>query len=69
MNYVFEIGRQRGAPVITGRYVPTLKNGMARDFYLRFGFQMASETDSADTHWVLPVKEYGPQSTFLARLS
>lgn len=69
MNYVFEVARAHGAKRVTGRYLPTAKNRMVRDFYLNFGFQRASESPAGEAEWVLPVKDYQPQNTHLMRQS
>src|SRR5262249_42379866 len=39
MNTIVDFARRRGLRRVTGRYVPTAKNGMVKDFYLRFGFE------------------------------
>lgn len=67
MNYVFEVARKRGATTVCGRYAPTAKNGIVRDFYQRFGFQQAYESPTGETEWVLRVNGYEPQKAYLVR--
>ncbi|MGA8029548.1 MAG: HAD-IIIC family phosphatase [Bryobacteraceae bacterium] len=64
MNYVFDLARQRGALEVAGRYIPTPKNGMVRDFYSRFGFHIRYEPPSGETQFALAIEDYKPKSGY-----
>lgn len=44
LKYVLQRLRDQGVRSVTARYIPTAKNGMARDFYEKCGFQVVSES-------------------------
>lgn len=58
MNAIFELARRLGLSGIRGRYIPTKKNGMVKDFYQGFGFAKVREDDDGGTEWMLSVDEY-----------
>lgn len=64
MNEVFALARQSGAARVTGRYVPTAKNGMVREFFAQFGFRKISEIDDA-TAWTLECESYIPANVLI----
>ncbi len=67
MNEVFAIARQKGLTTVTGKYIPTAKNGMVRDFFAQFGFTQVSENDG-ETHWTLKTESYRPSRVFIKPL-
>ena len=54
MSKVIEHARARGVYTLIGRYLPTAKNAMVKEFYPRFGFQFAEEK-GGETIWRLNV--------------
>ena len=64
MNFIFEQARQHGARQVVGRYIPTDKNKMVKDFYSGFGFKAAEETDGGRL-WTLLVDEYKQKKTWM----
>lgn len=64
MNHMVEVARARGAARIVGQYIPTSKNGMVKDFYSRFGFELESE-DAGRTRWTLDPARYQPRKTWI----
>ena len=66
MNYLVAAAHARGVPVVVGRYVPTSKNTMVKDFYARFGFEKGAADAAGSTDWTLNVKSYEPRQHFLA---
>ena len=45
MNKIFEYARQCGYERVVGRYIPTAKNVMVKDFFQRFGFLGVAASD------------------------
>ena len=60
MNTILEKARLLGSRRVTGRYIPTAKNGMVRDFYRDFGFRKTRESPDGGTEWELLIDEYTP---------
>lgn len=58
MNAIVELARQLGLPSVKGRYIPTKKNGMVKDFYDGFGFAKVDESEDGTTEWRLAVDDY-----------
>jgi FkbH-like protein len=65
MNKIFEYARLNELRWVTGRYIPTAKNAMVRDFYQQFGFQRVEDDHGEGTTWRLAVDRYRPQRHFL----
>jgi FkbH-like protein len=66
MNRIFEIARERNLDQVVGRYRPTAKNAMVKDFFARFGFLKISGDVDEDTTWARNVVDYVPRSTHIA---
>jgi FkbH-like protein len=49
--------RRRDVSRLNGKYIPTAKNGMVRDHYLKLGFSLRSEEDGC-RHFVLLLSEF-----------
>jgi len=64
MNRVAEIATHEGFKTITGEYRPTAKNGMVKDFFAQFGFEVAAEDDQG-TRWRLETSAYHPKATYV----
>ena len=61
MNKVFEHGRRAGCDRVVGRYIPTAKNGMVKDFYERFGFDRLAAPEAEGSSYSLTVDKYVPR--------
>ena len=66
MNGIFILAQRLGKKRVAGHYIPTSKNGMVRDFYSGFGFELAAKSPAGETKWALAVDRYQPQPTFFA---
>jgi FkbH-like protein len=67
MNAIFAEATRRGAKQVVGRYLPTAKNGIVKDFYAGFGFAKTSETES-ETVWGLSPADYAAKPAFMTPL-
>ncbi len=61
LQYLVEEARSRGITEITGRYIPTAKNGLVRDHFSRLGFVQTGSQDG-ETTWQLAISSYGEKS-------
>lgn len=66
MNLLAEQARAHGAHHVFGLYRPTAKNGMVRDLYTRFGFELVSKPEGGATISILDLHTYKPQTTHIA---
>ena len=55
---VAEAARAAGATRLTGRYVPTAKNGLVERHFDKLGFTAAGEEADGTTLWELPLDAY-----------
>ena len=67
MNHIFEIARTNSASTVTGRYLPTAKNVMVKEFYAGFGFQEVDVPSEGGTSWEMRVSEYVPRTVHIER--
>ncbi|MCK1364139.1 HAD-IIIC family phosphatase [Bradyrhizobium sp. 62] len=58
LQYLVEQARLRGISAITGRYIPTAKNGLVRDHFSRLGFVQAGTQEDGETTWRLFIDDY-----------
>jgi FkbH-like protein len=65
MTYVVDRARRLGLSRVTGKYIPTAKNAMVRDFFAQFGFRKTSEAADGSAEWVLNVDEFQPPKTYI----
>ncbi|MBR5088905.1 MAG: HAD-IIIC family phosphatase, partial [Ruminiclostridium sp.] len=56
---------EKGVETIFGYFCPTMKNGMVRDLYKRFGFEKVSEDGDGNTVWKLPTAGYTDRNTHI----
>jgi len=61
MNTIVDVARRRGLRRVTGRYVPTAKNGMVKDFYRRFGFEAIAGRPDGGSEFAIAVEDYVPK--------
>jgi FkbH-like protein len=55
LHVLLELARQRGARSITGEFIPTPKNEVAKRFYPEHGFRLVEERDGA-SRWELSLE-------------
>jgi len=66
MNFAVALAKAKGLKTIKGRYVPTAKNGMVRDFFGRFGFVKTAERPDGSADWSLDAARYEPKPVYFA---
>ena len=70
MNKVFYLARQAGCEAVEGRYIPSAKNSMVKDFYQRFGFQQVAAASASDgTTWRLNLSDYVPREIHIREVA
>ncbi len=71
MNIAVETARRMGVQAFRADYIPTAKNGVVSELYPALGFTRVQEDALRDgvTRWFLPLSDYVPQSTHIARRS
>lgn len=65
MNRIFGYAAQVGKRYVTGRYIPTAKNGMVKDFFQKFGF-VEWDVGGEGTAYRLEVILYEPRHVHLS---
>jgi FkbH-like protein len=65
MDQLLDKAKQLGLSTVAGSYIPTLKNGMVREFYARFGFEHRAEHSDGRIDWVLNIANYQPRRVFI----
>ena len=65
MNHIFGVAREAGARRVLGRYIPTKKNGMVRQFYEQFGFVCIEAKEDGETVWALDVTDYSERAALM----
>lgn len=65
LDRLVEAARGAGARKLRGYYYKTAKNGMVRDFYKDFGFELVSQ-EGEDTVWELPLEGYAAKNHVIA---
>ncbi len=66
MNHIFDLARHRGCTRVIGRYLPTRKNDMVREFYRGFGFACIETGADGATVWSLAVDDYVAQAAHMS---
>ena len=64
-NRIVEDARRGGARKVIGTFIPTERNGIARDLFARLGFEASGE-DGGAAKWVLDVEGFTPFDVPLA---
>ena len=62
-NDIVNIAKSSGFSYVVGEYLPTEKNSMVKDLYLKMGFKKESES-----RFVLDVKDYIDKETFIKEI-
>jgi FkbH-like protein len=65
LNLVAAAAKRLGARRLIGEYLPTKKNGMVRDHYLKLGFATVETRDDGGSCSVLDLPTFVPASTFI----
>ena len=65
MTYVVGEAQRRGLTRVTGRYIPTAKNGMVKEFFGRFGFSKVHEEPNGTAEWLLNTSDYVIPTVFV----
>jgi FkbH-like protein len=58
LQHLVQQARAAGITEVTGRYIPTAKNGLVRDHFSKLGFSQTDAQPSGETTWRLAVSEY-----------
>ena len=58
-NRIVADAKRARATRLTGVFIPTERNGIAKDLFARLGFESAGDSDGA-TRWVLDIERYAP---------
>ena len=64
MNHLFRECSTRGLAGVKGEYIKTSKNGMVRDFFPRYGFQLIEDGGDRQT-WFLSTQAYEIRSSLI----
>jgi FkbH-like protein len=65
LNLIVAEAKRLGATRLIGAYLPTAKNGMVKDHYLKLGFKPLPVDDSTGTLWELNLVVFTPMPTFI----
>lgn len=69
MNKIVEYAQQQGRARVRGRYIPTAKNVMVKDFFEQFGFRKLADRGSEGAEWQLDVADYVPKPVHITQQS
>jgi FkbH-like protein len=69
MNKVFDYAANVGARYVVGRYIPTPKNTMVKDFFPRFGFKEWPAADGEGIAYRLDVNSYKPRQVHITEVT
>ncbi|MGZ5781277.1 MAG: hypothetical protein ACXWIN_10025, partial [Burkholderiaceae bacterium] len=69
VNKIFEFARNANYELVVGRYIPTAKNMMVKNFFEQFGFHRAGTFGDAGTEWHLKPEQYVPRNVFIDEAS
>jgi FkbH-like protein len=65
MNTIVDVARRHGLRRVTGRYVPTARNGMVKDFYRQFGFEAVAHRPDGEAEFAIAVSDYVPKPVLI----
>ena len=65
LNLVADSAKRLGARRLVGEYLPTKKNGMVRDHYMKLGFTIAEAHPDGGSRSVLDLSTFVPVRTFI----
>jgi FkbH-like protein len=64
MARVVDLAHEKGLSRISGKYIPTAKNAMVKEFFAQFGFEKVAERDGC-TDWQLEAAAYQPHTVYI----
>lgn len=65
LNNIVDYARRVGAKRVVGRYAPTAKNAMVKDFYRNFGFELVMENPDGTSEWAMDVDRFERRKYFM----
>ena len=65
LNLIAQQARKLGARRLIGVYIPTKKNGMVREHYVKLGFSVVETDPSGGSRAVLDLADFQPAETFI----
>jgi len=65
MNSVVSFAARHQMATVRGRYIPTEKNSMVKEFYSNFGFVASPISSDKSFEWTLSVQDYLPRKVFM----
>ena len=68
LDALVERAGQMGVTKICGTYIPTKKNGMVADHYLKLGFERLVSDGGLESRWVLDITQYRSKNLHIKRL-
>ena len=66
LNLVVELAKRLGARHLIGEYLPTKKNGMVKEHYVKLGFTLIDARDDGASRYRLDLPAFVPSRTFIA---
>jgi FkbH-like protein len=65
LNLIVETAKRQGARRLVGEYIPTKKNDMVKDHYIKLGFTVVEVREDGGSRAVLNLPAFVPASTFI----
>jgi predicted enzyme involved in methoxymalonyl-ACP biosynthesis len=65
LNLIAAAAKRLGARRLVGEYLPTKKNGMVKEHYVKLGFKVVETTADGGSRSVLDLPTFMPASTFI----
>lgn len=65
LNLVADHARSLGAKQLIGEYLPTSKNGIVRDHYLKHGFSVLESNHDGTSSWKMDLAKFEPIDNFI----
>jgi predicted enzyme involved in methoxymalonyl-ACP biosynthesis len=62
---IVEHARKLGVQRLIGRYLPTSKNGMVKDHYVKLGFSSVRQSEDGSSEWALDLSSYEEKPTHI----
>lgn len=64
MNSIFDLAKKLSVSRVKGKFIPTEKNAMVKEFYQQFGFTK-NELADGSSEWVCEVNQYQPKPVYI----
>jgi len=65
MNYIVQEAMHLDLSFVFGKYIPSAKNAMVKDFFSKFGFSKLEEDPNGSSTWRLRVLDYQSRVSFI----